>query len=34
MDAVIVMPPGDRPAAWIDEVAAPAAARLAEIGAP
>jgi F420-dependent oxidoreductase-like protein len=34
MEAVIVMPPGDRPAAWIEEVAAPAAARLAEIGAP
>ena len=31
IDAVVVMPPGDRPAAWIDEVAAPAATRLAEL---
>jgi F420-dependent oxidoreductase-like protein len=31
VDTVIVMPPGDRPAAWIEEIAAPAAARLAEL---
>ena len=31
VETVIVMPPGDRPAAWIDEVAAPAAARVAEL---
>jgi F420-dependent oxidoreductase-like protein len=28
---VVIMPPGDRPAAWIDEVAAPIAARLKDI---
>jgi F420-dependent oxidoreductase-like protein len=33
IDAVVVVPPGDRPAAWIDEVVAPAAARLADIPA-
>lgn len=31
IDGVYVVPPGDRPAAWIDEVAAPAAARLADL---
>jgi F420-dependent oxidoreductase-like protein len=34
VDAVVVMPPGHRPAAWIDEVAAPAAARLAQLPMP
>ena len=34
IDAVMVIPPGDRPAAWIDEVAAPAAARLADLPTP
>jgi F420-dependent oxidoreductase-like protein len=33
IEAVVVVPPGDRPAAWIDEVVAPAAARLADIPA-
>jgi F420-dependent oxidoreductase-like protein len=31
VDTVIVVPPGDRPAAWIEEVAGPAAARIAEL---
>jgi F420-dependent oxidoreductase-like protein len=31
VDTVIVVPPGDRPAAWIEEVAGPAAARIAEV---
>ena len=31
VDTVIVVPPGDRPAAWIDEVAGPTAARLADL---
>ncbi len=31
IDGVMVMPPGDRPAAWIEEIAAPAAARIAEL---
>lgn len=31
VDTVIVTPPGDRPAAWIDEVGAPAVARLAAL---
>jgi F420-dependent oxidoreductase-like protein len=31
IDGVMLMPPGDRPAAWIDEVVAPAAARVADI---
>ena len=31
IDGVMVMPPGDRPAAWIEEIAAPAAARIADL---
>jgi F420-dependent oxidoreductase-like protein len=31
VDTVILVPPGDTPAAWIDEVAAPVAARLADL---
>jgi len=31
VETVFLMPPGDRPAAWIEEIAGPAAARLAEI---
>ena len=31
VDTVYVMPPGDRPAAWIEEVAGPAAARMADL---
>jgi F420-dependent oxidoreductase-like protein len=31
VDTVVLTPPGDRPAAWIDEFAAPAAARLADL---
>jgi F420-dependent oxidoreductase-like protein len=31
VDTVIVVPPGDRPAAWIEEVAGPAAARIADL---
>ena len=31
VDTVIVVPPGDRPAAWVDEVCAPAVPRLAEL---
>jgi F420-dependent oxidoreductase-like protein len=34
VDTIIVVPPGDRPAAWIDEVCAPAVPRLAELPAP
>jgi F420-dependent oxidoreductase-like protein len=31
VEGVVVMPPGDRPAAWIDEVLAPAISRVADI---
>jgi F420-dependent oxidoreductase-like protein len=31
VDTVIVVPPGDRPAAWIEDVAGPAAARIADL---
>ena len=31
VETVYVMPPGDRPAAWIEEVAGPAAARIADL---
>jgi F420-dependent oxidoreductase-like protein len=31
VETVYVMPPGDRPAAWIEEVAGPAAARMADL---
>jgi hypothetical protein len=31
IDGLIVVPPGDRPAAWIAEVCAPAVPRLAEL---
>ena len=34
IDTIIVMPPGDRPAAWIAEVCGPAVPRLAELPAP
>jgi F420-dependent oxidoreductase-like protein len=34
IDGVMVMPPGDRPAAWIEEIAAPAAARIADLPTP
>ncbi len=34
IDALIVVPPGDRPAAWITEVCGPAVPRLAELPRP
>jgi F420-dependent oxidoreductase-like protein len=33
IDGVVLMPPGDRPAAWVDEVVAPAVARIADLRA-